>query len=274
MGAAMLRKIAVATEFSDRCGLALHRARKIAESVNAQMVLIHVSKDGEAGRARLREIAEAAGCEGIPGSGDPAEFIVQTARREDADIVVVGEPVRRGVRDFLAGTTAEKVIRSSPVPVLMAVSDAADHYRKVMLATDFSEASKRAVMAFKRTGLAAGCPLQIVNIYDTPEVSLMVRAAAKSADIEKYIVEQGRISARKLAAFDAETGAGASNYVPRLAERSTGALICEIAQETGADLIVIGTKGKSGIRRLVLGSVAEEVLRLSRSDVLTVPVSD
>ncbi len=266
-----MRNILVATEFSSRCAKAVARAAQLAGETGANLTLVHVSDDGETGRSALEEAAAASGAGWRLGTGDPSTFILDTARDTSADLVVVGVPKRSSVRDFLSGTAAEKIIRQSPVPVLMAVAASPQPYRKVMLATDFSEASEKAVAGLKKTGLAADGLIHLVTIYDTPEIPLMMRAGTTTAGIDAYIVEQGRIAAGKLAEFNTRTGAGAAANIPKVSEASTGRMICTVAKDIGADLIVVGTQGLTGIRRFVLGSVAEEVLRLSEVDVLTVP---
>ncbi|PKP83512.1 MAG: hypothetical protein CVT79_01575 [Alphaproteobacteria bacterium HGW-Alphaproteobacteria-18] len=269
----MLRSVLAATEFSNRCDIALARAVQIATQMRADLTLVHVSSDGKAGHDELDQAAQASMAEGLLGSGDPSRFILETARRKKADLLVLGAPVRSSVRDFLSGTTAEKVIRHSQVPVLMAAGTSPEPYRKVILATDFSEASEHAAYALKKTGLAANALVQLVNIYETPQIPLMIRAGTSSAEIESYVVQQGRVAAAKLAEFDAKTRCGASAFIPKLSQASTGRMICTLAVETEADLIVVGTQGHSGIKRFMLGSVAEEVLRLSQMDVLAIPVS-
>lgn len=267
----MLRTILAATEFSSRCSTALQGAVQLAAHMKADLTLVHVSQDGETGREALLQAAGTHKAKPRLGSGEPARFILETAKEEAADLIVLGAPVRRSVGDVLLGTTAERVIRQSPVPVLMAVGTPPRPYRKVVLATDFSEASEHAVAALKKTGLAGDALIQLVNIYETPEIALMMRAGTTTAQINSYVVEQGRVAAAKLAEFDAKTGAGATALVPKLSETSTGRMLCALAKETGADLIVVGTQGNTGIRRFVLGSVAQEVLRLSDVDVLAVP---
>lgn len=268
-----MRNILAATEFSGRCGKALARAVQLAGETGAGLTLVHVSDDGEAGRSELQQAAAACGADWRFGEGDPSRFILEAARDTSADLIVVGAPKRSSVRDFLSGTAAEKVIRHSPVPVLMAVAAPPQPYRKVMLATDFSQASEQAVTGLKNTGLAAGGLVHLVTVYDTPEIPLMMRAGTTTAGIDAYIVEQGRIAAGKLAEFNARTGAGAAANIPKLSEASPGRMLCAVAADIGADLIVVGTQGHTGIRRFMLGSVAEEVLRLSEVDVLAVPAS-
>ncbi|MFN4023701.1 MAG: universal stress protein [Hyphomonas sp.] len=269
----MLRNILVATEFSGRCHRAVARAGQLASQTGAGLTMVHVSDDGKAGRRELEQEANAAGASWRLGDGDPSRFILGIAQETSADLIVLGAPQRSSVRDFLSGTAAEKVIRHSAVPVLMAVASPPLAYHKVILATDFSEASEQAVAGLKKTGLADGCLLHLVTVYDTPEIPLMVRAGTSTAGIDAYIVEQGRNAAAKLAEFNLRTGAGAAASIPKLGDASTGRMICSVASDTGADLIVVGTQGRTGIRRFVLGSVAEEVLRLSDVDVLAVPAA-
>ena len=266
-----MRNILVATEFSSRCAKAVARAAQLAGATGAGLTLVHVSDDGETGRNALEEAAAASGAGWRLGAGDPSTFILDTARDTSADLIVVGAPKRSSVRDFISGTTAENVIRKSGVPVLMAVADSPKEYQKVLLATDFSEASERAARCLSEIAFAEGAAIHLTNVFDTPAVPLMTRAGSTTSQISIYLLERSRESAAKLADFDTRMQLGAAAHYPKLAKTTAGRIICETAKDTGADLIVVGTQGLTGIRRFVLGSVAEEVLRLSEVDVLAVP---
>ncbi|KCZ99308.1 UspA domain-containing protein [Hyphomonas polymorpha PS728] len=265
----ILRKILAATRFSESCARAQARAMHLAEKTEADLLLVHAG-DADA-QDQLNEAAKAAGAAAQLKEGDPAKVILETARGEEAELIVVGAPGRRNLREMLTGTNVEQVIRQSSVPVLMAVNAEDGPYRRVLLTTDFSEASVLAATSFFRSGMAAGAQVYLCNVFDTPAIRLMTTAGTTTADIQHYIAEQQEASADNLKVVAEQMGLAHSGVLPRLQRGTAAQTICAVAQEIGAELIVVGTQGHSGIRRFFLGSVAEEVLRKSPVDVLAVP---
>lgn len=264
-----MRKILAATRFSENCARAQARAVRLAATTKAELLLVHAGDASAQGQ--LNEAARAAGAVAQLTEGDPARVILETARGDEAELIVVGAPGRRGLREVLTGTNVEQVIRQSKVPVLMAVNAEDGPYRRVLLATDFSEASVLAATSFFRSGIAAGAQLSLCNVFDTPAIRLMTKAGTTTASIQHYIAEQRKASSDHLKIIAAQIGLSHSRVMPRMQQGTAAQTLCAAAQEIGADLIVVGTQGHSGIRRFFLGSVAEEVLRQSPVDVLAVP---
>lgn len=265
----LLRKILAATRFSESCARAQARAMRLAAKTKAELLLVHAGD--AAAQDQLNEAARAAGAVAQLKEGDPARVILEAARGDEAELIVVGAPGRRGLREVLTGTNVEQVIRQSNVPVLMAVNAEDGPYRRVLLATDFSEASVLATTSFFRSGIAAGAQVSLCNVFDTPAIRLMTKAGTTTANIQHYIAEQRKASADTLKTIADQIGLAHTGVMPRMQQGTAAQTLCAAAQEIGADLIVVGTQGHSGIRRFFLGSVAEEILRRSPVDVLAVP---
>jgi nucleotide-binding universal stress UspA family protein len=144
-------------------------------------------------------------------------------------------------------------------------------YRKVLAASDLSACSVEAVTALVRLQLAAEAPVILFRAVDVPEVALMMRASTTVEEIRHHVATREAAADDELRAFAATLALKPANSVARIAEGSTAATILKEAETAGADLVVIGTRGQTGLARFLLGSVAEAVLRSSPVDVLVVP---
>jgi nucleotide-binding universal stress UspA family protein len=138
------KKICCAVDFSEPSWLAMEQAADLARQLRAELTLVHVRvpppaaasdvlvSSGAAAAFEAREDEETlevwrADAEGRGGgrvrartlAGDPAVEIARLARDEDVDVIVVGTHGRTGVRRFLLGSVAERVVRLAPVPVLV-----------------------------------------------------------------------------------------------------------------------------------------------------------
>ncbi len=99
----------------------------------------------------------------------------------------------------------------------------------------------------------------------------MAAASATSEDIAEYLAGEEKRAAGELAEFMRGLAFSAARQELKLNQSSIAHIICATAREVSADLIVVGTRGRNGVTKLMLGSVAEEVLHISRYDVLAVP---
>lgn len=280
-----LRHILVATDFSPRSDRAQRRAVVLARRFGARLTLFHAVDDDQPERlvagteraaaelirelGRSLEVIEGVACQVRVARGEAASAILAASRELEADLLVVGPHRRQLLRDVFVGTTAERTIRSSRCPVLMANGPPAGDYRQVVAATDLSPCSAVALRAARDLGLTEGAATAVVHLFDAPWLSS--RASLSKERLQDYLNDQYEQADRALADFLAEIGCKANARISRPSEGAEGREICALAEEIGADLIVVGTRGRGGIEKLLLGSVAADVLRLAACDVLAVP---
>lgn len=140
---------------------------------------------------------------------------------------------------------------------------------KILVAVDFSEGSKKATRM--AASLANGTPLDLLHVWDVPQFLAPDALVAMPQDprpVAELAVEQGEASMRTFAsAMNAE---GIEIGTTRVAQGNTADCICTSAEHGGYDLVVVGTHGRSGLSRVLLGSVAENVVRHSKVPVLSV----
>ncbi|SIO06991.1 Nucleotide-binding universal stress protein, UspA family [Rhodovulum sp. ES.010] len=282
-----MKLLMVATDFSERSDRALRRATLLARQTGAGLALVHVVDDDQPTRiveaerevaadllreqaATIRE-SDGIACTARVGLADPFAGIVAAAEDIAPDLLVLGPHRRRLLRDVFVGTTAERTMRSVSCPVLMANAAPVGPYRHALLATDLSEGSRAAITRFSELGLAPAARASALYVFDTAEARMMRVHAMPSDGHETHLAETGEAAARALSSFLGAFPHVPLTEVPRPQETTPPDQILAAAAETEADLIVLGSHGRSGLEALVLGSVARQVLRGADIDVLTVP---
>jgi nucleotide-binding universal stress UspA family protein len=290
-----LRTIVVATDFSENAQVALGWAKEIARQHGARLLLAHAAaipllptpeivplpaesyeEIGAAMRERLaRETAEvngsgvAADCELVIAT--PATGVVGVAERHGADLIVAGTRGRTGWKRALLGSTAARLVRQAPCPVLTVHphdAGAPRPVRTILVPTDFSHDAALAAQAATRILGEAGPDrrLLLVHAYRVPEEATHLPATVLLAAIREAEAS-AREQLEKLAASLRRPGL----TIEVMAEEGYAAdVILERARVGRADLIAMGTHGRSGLGRLFIGSTAERVLPFAPCPVLTV----
>jgi nucleotide-binding universal stress UspA family protein len=228
--------------------------------------------------------------------GAPADEIVDYASERDIDLIVMGTHGRQGVARMLVGSVAEKVVRRAPCSVLSvrhpehefltpgeagaddrAAQDSAGAtaevamitLKNILVATDFSEPSEAAVTYGRELATRFGAALHVLHAAE----NILGRFGAETYSATAPEL-QGRLEAdarRRLNELLIDSDNSGPSTIPVLLTASSPALaIVDYAKEKNIDLIVVGTHGRSGLAHLVVGSVAERVVRLAPCPVLTV----
>jgi universal stress protein A len=138
-------------------------------------------------------------------------------------------------------------------------------YRTILCPTDFSPPAEFALQM--AAALARDHGARLVLLHVSPPVVVYPGAAFPATSPEDYF-EMLVETIRRLEAR--EPGPGKLRVDPRVVAGNAGPEILRLADELNADLIVMGTYGRTGLRRLLMGSVAEEVLREAKCPVVTV----
>ena len=142
-------------------------------------------------------------------------------------------------------------------------------FHRILLATDFSECSRRAFEEALELARGGGCELIVVHAYQPP--SLLPMDIASVPSIYSELDESLRDAAGKqLAAVALEARARGIAATDKLLSGTPEGAILEEAKRSGADLIVLGTVGRRGLSGLLLGSVASRVAAAAPCPVLTV----
>lgn len=203
--------------------------------------------------------------------GKPYQQILNAAQRNSADLILVGATGAGRLERWILGSTAERVARRSPLPVMVTKRDQPWPPRHILCPVDFSPASTRAAAwaAFLSERLNAS--LQILYVVPLSDIA-RIETFGQTSPIEmKKHITTLRVSAeRRMSTF---VSAKPLRRVGCRSEILLGApfeRILERASEWKADLIVMGTVGRDGVAGMLIGNTAERVLRGGPCSVLTV----
>jgi universal stress protein E len=279
--------IVAATDFSTRSQRALRRAGQLARQTGAALTLLHVVDDDQPAEKVARDVQEAekylneqmeslaelrgVNCRAVVATNEPFEGILRTAEEVSADLIVMGEHRKQILRDVFVGTTVERVMRTGPYPVLMVNADGGQPYRSVVAAIDMSEPSAHAVKTARSIGLIGNAKLTFVHAFIALASGKLYAANVPREDIQSYVEDERSQARDELIVFLKQNELGGPSWSCRVEEGEPFDVISRVTKDIGADLVVIGTHGRSGLVRLLIGSVAEQAMRGLDVDVLAVP---
>ena len=280
-----MRRIAIATDFSTRSDRALRRATLLARAASADLVILHVVDDDQAPpmvRVAQREAsallddlaATARDVDGVECStrvllGEPFQAISRAAEELSIDLLVMGPHRRQALRDVFLGTTVERTIREVHRPLVMANGVPAGDYRRMVIATDMSTGSATALKAVAQLGMFDRIQAVALHVFDlSPQIT---RASLDEVEQQAYVADAEERAGTALAAFVRKQQVGRVQTMVTRLDQTVSHTILAFAKKQNADLLVLGTNGRSGVGRLILGSVSEDVLRDAELDVLVVP---
>jgi nucleotide-binding universal stress UspA family protein len=203
--------------------------------------------------------------------GRPADALIEWIDRHRPDLVIVGTRDASSIEQAFVGSVSAELVDRSPVPVLVARRPTLD---RVVLAVDGSDVAAEAVAAVRRWPFLAATEIRTLSVAPAPvmwwpDEFLVGGADAPTADQDAAadtLLEQDSIAADAAATLDA-VGFKAEAAVRAGWPAST---ILAFAKEWGADLVVLGSHGRTGLARLLLGSVARNVLHHATCSVLVV----
>lgn len=280
-------EILAATDFSTRSNRALRQAGLLAQAGNVRLHLVHVVDDDhpeqlvtieklEAERILAEQIGampELVGvqCNPIVIAGSAFDGILRAAVHVKANLVVLGAHRRQLLRDIFTGTTIERVVRLGSVPVLMVNNEAQRRYEKIVAAVDMSEMSANSLRAAISTELIGEGGATLLHAFMPPAKGKMSLGNASQASIDEYVESERDHVMGELAAFLAQNDLAKRRWSLRVDEGFPMEVISRGIEETRADLLVLGTHGRSGIVKALIGSVTETALRSLDVDILAVP---
>jgi nucleotide-binding universal stress UspA family protein len=180
---------------------------------------------------------------------------------------------RRGLERFLLGSTSERVVRRADVPVLTIRPDddvdVTHPYRDVLVPTDGSDCAKDALALGADVAAAEDAALHLLTVVAIAAVGADVRADVQLDQLKGGAHELLDEAATAAEARGVEAASRTVEYGPSVHEA-----ILAYIDGHDVDVVVVGTHGRTGFDRFVLGSVTAQLVRTAPIPVLTVPSPD
>lgn len=287
-----LKTILVGVDFSECSRCALEQAVRLARWNSARLHAIHavealvITEAADAlglsaelirddtvrnARGRLDQlIEEAVAPEGATGEvsvGPPIDVLLSALRSTRADLLVLGVGGDSSLPSG-AGTLATKCLRKAPTKVMLVKEGHAHPFRTLVACVDFSETSREAVVQTLRVGAQDQSEVHVLHVFEGPWRRLRYRAETPAAN-PNFERQYRTLLEHRLREFAGDT-AGRKTVFTVFDASSYGYGIAEYARRVQADLVVLGNKGSTNLRYVLLGSTVERLLKEIPCSVLVV----
>jgi nucleotide-binding universal stress UspA family protein len=291
------KKLFVAIDFSPSSDEALRQAHDRATSTGAHLAVCHVvpnelrnnllfpqdtrnavlrfplemKKIGEAAVTRVREITGRTEQEFhlILDDGTPQALILSLAEEWRADLIIVGSQGQSSASDTLLGSVADSILRHAHSPVLVVRPE--KKTRRIVAGTDFSDPALPALRAAATEAERTGSELIVVHsldlVWSPMSYPIMAFGGSPFNVSPEEISKLNEAATQRLEESLKQIGVIGEAVVTTGA---AGTAILQIAAEREAGLIVVGTVGRTGLRRALLGSVAETIVKQAACSVMVV----
>lgn len=300
------KRILVAIDFSGASEAALKQAVWFSKKTGASITLVHVlqtlrspvTSDGELKMEVLTdlgtnegesiadlELAVRQGTDGqlrqlisrIAGSidvqtkvfdGSSFEEIVNAVDKDGYDVVLVGTRGLAPWEEFLVGSTAKQLIRKCPSSVWIVKTEHVGQPKVVLAATDFSDVSLKAATHGLWLAQQADADFHLLHVVDSNDVpDDAISKIPKGSSLQQEINEE---ATKRMNAFVDSLSVDRSRIQVHLAWGTPWKEVSRLSQQLNADLIAMGTVGRSGILGILLGNTADKVLQSCNCSILTV----
>ena len=304
MRSSSIKNVLAPIDFSPRSLEALETALAVSKRFGAELHLAHIYEPDSplttvmamplalppvqvapGVRRHLKDVAKKLGLELRPENyhaieGRPADEICELARQHAIDLIVVSTRGNTGLKHLVLGSTAERIVRYSPCPVLVVhpqnrngkTSRRGMAFGKILVPIDFSPCSLKGLEYAKGLARQFGSKLVLLN-------SVAFQYYITSDEYARYdlplLMQQAeKASRRQIRELIQKTDWEGIEVRPSLQIGHAGQQICVQAAEDDVDLIVTSTHGTTGFKHILVGSTAEYVVRHAGCPVLVVPSHD
>jgi len=265
-----------AIRLAKKCSTSLTAMSVIETNAELEAIAPQVTEKAEkTSRANLEAVQAKAKKEGVDcaivihAGEDSWKYIVEEAKKSRSTMIVMGRRGRSGLKRLMMGSVTARVIGHASCNVLVVPKAAVAEFASIVIATDGSPFSTTA--ASEAIGIAKknNSKLTVISVVPaelaTPtDVDFAATRRELLADKEMQVAEKNAKAVKEAALKE---GVAVQAFV--MTGKPADAII-ETAKEKNADLIIVGSHGRTGIERLLMGSVAERVIVLSACAVLVV----
>ena len=256
-------RVVAGTDGSARAEEAVRQGARLAGSNDASLEIVFVVDTGRPHEAdvdraaddalgRAFEVAKEAGSEAVTRvlAGDPVEMLVIEAEEHDADLLCVGPDAGLVARGIRLGRVSAHVLRHAPCSVLIGREAAVEFPRRVLCAVDGSDSSTATARLAAGIVARSGGELRLLHVIPV----------FRGNDTEWVVESDDEAPPELVPATEAVRSLGIEPHREMAMGRAEEALVT-LAKRDDADLVVVGSRGLSGLSRVLLGSVSEHVAR-------------
>ena len=295
----LVREILAPTDFSDESNAGIHYAVQLAEKLGVGLSLLHVIEplpvtEGMKGfpllptrpeviskaRHQLESLLHRNTRKRVPSkilvrTARAYHGIIKAAAEQNADLIVMATHGYSGVNHALLGSTAERVVRHAPCSVLtvrvpnLTKETALPSLKleRLLVPMDFSDLSKLALPWAVYFGKAFDAEVMLLNVTEKYPIDYLLGPELMNHAISPLMLD-AEAALHRIA--DNLSNSSGLNVSVAVRDGTPHREICQVAEDTHADLIALTTHGYTGLKHVWLGSTAERVVRHARCPVLTV----
>ena len=279
----LLEKILVATDFSQSSGHAVQTAQALAKAFGSEIILLHVIPKVPDSLVNLRTVrmgirerlydlsreltkAGIRAVETVVEVGVAFDQIIQASERLDVNVIVVGSGDRADGGAGHLGVTPERLVRKASKAVWVVKAGGSPVFKRMLCAVDFSAPSRRALANAVHLARTFQAELAVLHVAESLPELYAVHAVVAAEAQSKY----RRQERREFDAFLKDFEFTDVIWTKTVRQGSAPQEILKFVREWSADLLVMGSVGRTGLSRILLGSVAGKVLREMPCSVITV----
>ncbi len=290
-----IKKTLFTTDFSPCAQQALNHALFLAENYNTELHLVHVIQThrndmiepmAQVANAeevykqlqknavsRLQDMVEGKGdainihCEALCGV-NVVESIIEYITANDIDVVVLGTHGRQGINRFIMGSVAEKIVRIAPCSVLTVRCEEVAALENILIPIDFSEYSNKALRVAVDVASRYNAALHILHVIEKHSYPAIYKESVRRG--KDWIHDAKARTKEEVERLLKEYSADGLTTKLHITEGHPSRDIITFTRENKVDLIIVATHGLRGLNYLLMGSVAEKVVRFADCPVITV----
>ncbi len=298
-----VQHVLLPTDFSACADHALSHAVEIADRFDAHLHFLHVVNELDPDWYGITDVQEKAGklrsqiqseaqerldalvpdteldtTVSLQLSFDVADTIYEYVDERNIDLVVMGTHGRQGLDRLMLGNVANKIVRHVPCPVLTvregvpwedAEEDVA--FKNILAPIDFSEHSRAALRASKEVASRYESHLHLLFVAEKRTVPTFSDAGIPGVSVIEMDPEIVKNAETALEQLNDRVGGPTVESEYHVREGSVSSDIVDFSETNGIDLIVMATRGLTGVDRFLLGSNTERIVRVAPCPVLTLP---
>ncbi len=287
-------RVLVPVDFSDITNVVLRTVKRIVEGHGGEVLLFHVitpaiyipypeslsvdvidvkilqeieenkKKEAYEKLKSLTEFLSPVKAEALVEVGDPRDLILEIEEKKKPDLMVIGSHKKGLVEKILIGSTAEKIVKHSVKPILVIKGSEPTFTKKVLIAYDFSRTAERTIDFAIRFLKPFKVKVEILHIEEPFDIPLVEKIG--KAVYERYKEEKMNYMEKIKERFGRE---GFEVMTTLLSGKDPSEEIVKYAQkDEDIELLIMGSKGLSGLKRILLGSTSTEVFSKAEKPIL------